>query len=869
MKKHKREWVNDWLSNILIEDYYVTLTETIERAVKYGKLKKASQILVNFRFIKETLKISNPESLIEDYRLVLSKLLENNPYKRDFKELLTFLEKAAHLLKDKENSVSSICYGYLDETFSENIRSIKEQIISDTSDIWLKSDLPNLINQNSELKKSIPVKQDRLSSISVSDCKKWIYTGSQTGEIKIWNSNSFREEKKLVYKNSKEVIRRVYSLQEGIILVVSEYDSKTILKKWNTKNNKVIVSIDYEYQNQQYSLEESHILKISPDKNWILSRGIENDYSLIIRNTKDLEITQKIESHSQITDFQFFESKRENKWWDYLFGNQTTNTIVIYDSASYSIDYTLYSCVLNKKGRTRKKQKTKAPVFYFDGKIVPSTDKKSFFYLGYENTVEQFKLHNLEHLNSFKILPENSTQRLDRLRILSNNKELLVFTNKEKVYHWDLESNQLIKSLDTFDYLEHVEESSGKYHVINDGIFKTKIFNLETVNIETEIYNNSTHNIFKFLKETSFVSIDDAQMHIWDVSRRRRKIEFNSYGSVNSIYKVSDEIWLAGSAEGYVYGFKKEGAKYEFFLNLEVGDHINNINAFCEKGDWYLILSCGSFVFDNNRVKIIHLESEETISVFEDHKALIQKSEKIPNSNYIVSISYDYTFRIWDYKSGEIFRTGFHTLDENFTGMSIGFEIIDDFLITFSQEMINIRDIKYFDLVFEFPKFQSLIDSYAFSECKTFFATGYINGDIKIWSLKEKIELFELPNESNSIQKLYWKKIKNKDSEIKNYILSTDDTYLFLWNISEKQIFQKYKVAEVNDIVFFDGNRKFITVSASGYIIIWDIYKEQELFKCDIGRAIMKIELDEDEKMLILGEHNGQIQFLRIENLFE
>lgn len=869
MKKNKREWVNDWLNNILSEDYYVTLTETIERSVKYGKLKNASQILVSYRFIKERLQISNTESLIEDYRLVLSKLREKNPYKRDFEELLTFFEKSTHLLNDSNNSIPSILFGYLDETFSDKIRSIKEQIVLDTNAIWLKSDLPNLINQNSELKKSIPVKQGRLSSISVSDCKKWIYTGSQTGEIKIWNSNSFREEKKLVYKNSKEVIRRVYSLKEDNILVVSEYESKTILKKWNTKNKKVIVSIDYEYHNQQYSLEESHILKISPDKNWILSRGIENDYSLIIRNTKDLEITQKIESHSQITDFQFFESKRKNKWWDYLFGNQTINTIVIYDSASYSLDYTLYSCVLNKKGRARKKQKTKAPVFYFDGKIVPSTDKKSFFYLGYENTVEQFKLQNLEHLNSFKILPENSTQRLDRLRILSNNNELLVFTNKEKVYHWDLESNQLIKSLDAFDYLEHIEESSGKYHVINDGIFKTKIFNLETVNIETEIYNNSTHNIFKFLKDTSFVSIDDAQMHIWDISRSRKKIEFNSYGSVNSIHRLNDEIWLAGSAEGYVYGFKKEGAKYECFLNLEVGDHINDINAFCEKGDWYLILSCGNFVFDKYRVKIIHLESEETISVFEDHKALIQKSEKIPNSNYIVSISYDYTFRVWDYKSGTVFRTGFHTLNENFTGMSIGFEIIEDFLITFSQEVITISDLQYFDVLYKFPKHNVSLESYAFSNCKTLFATGYMDGEIKIWSLKDRVELYNLSNKSNSIQKIYWKKIKNKDSKIKNYILSTDDTYLFLWNISEKQIFQKYKVTEVNDIAFFDGNRKFITVSASGYIIIWDIYKEQELFKCDIGRAIMKIELDEDEKMMILGEHNGQIQFLKIENLFE
>ena len=82
MKKNKREWVNDWLNNILSEDYYVTLTETIERSVKYGKLKNASQILVSYRFIKERLQISNTESLIENYRLVLSKLREKNPYKK-------------------------------------------------------------------------------------------------------------------------------------------------------------------------------------------------------------------------------------------------------------------------------------------------------------------------------------------------------------------------------------------------------------------------------------------------------------------------------------------------------------------------------------------------------------------------------------------------------------------------------------------------------------------------------------------------------------------------------------------------------------------------------------------------------------------
>jgi WD40 repeat protein len=144
-----------------------------------------------------------------------------------------------------------------------------------------------------------------------------------------------------------------------------------------------------------------------------------------------------------------------------------------------------------------------------------------------------------------------------------------------------------------------------------------------------------------------------------------------------------------------------------------------------------------------------------------------------------------------------------------------------------------------------------------------------MDGEIKIWSLKDRVELYNLSNKSNSIQKIYWKKIKNKDSKIKNYILSTDDTYLFLWNISEKQMFQKYEVTEVNDIAFFDGNEKFVTVSASGEIFIWDIKNDKELFRLNIGRAIMKVEINELEKKLILGEHNGQIQFLKIENLFE
>ena len=183
-----------------------------------------------------------------------------------------------------------------------------------------------------------------------------------------------------------------------------------------------------------------------------------------------------------------------------------------------------------------------------------------------------------------------------------------------------------------------------------------------------------------------------------------------------------------------------------------------------------------------------------------------------------------------------------------------------------SKEVVIIRDLQDFDIVFEFPRHNVSIDSYAFSECKAFFATGYMNGDIKVWSLTEKKELFKLSNRSNSIQKIYWKKNQFKNSRISEYLLYTDDTYLFLWDFSKKKICQKYEVSSINDIAFFEGNTKFVTASPSGDIVIWSIYNQKELFKCNIGRGITKIEIDEEEKMLILGEHNGQIHFLKIQN---
>jgi tricorn protease-like protein len=70
----------------------------------------------------------------------------------------------------------------------------------------------------------------------------------------------------------------------------------------------------------------------------------------------------------------------------------------------------------------------------------------------------------------------------------------------------------------------------------------------------------------------------------------------------------------------------------------------------------------------------------------------------------------------------------------------------------------------------------------------------------------------------------------------------------------------------VNDIAFFDDNRRFIVVTASGRIVIFDFSKKIEIFNCNIGRAIVKIEIDEESKIIILGEHNGQIHFLKIQN---
>jgi WD40 repeat protein len=575
-----------------------------------------------------------------------------------------------------------------------------------------------------------------------------------------------------------------------------------------------------------------------------------------------------IKLNSTINDFTFTVLEQRKKWWKNIKDKKKylqKQTIVCASEIDvYTEQLNLF--FINKKGKVKRKYFSKANGFYFDGRILIAKDKQCLYFLSNEKTIEKHSFPKLEFLKSYTVLPATKEDWLEKLVLLNSKEELLAFSKKGKAYYWNEQQQSILKTENTFDFVDYLDISSKDYYGISDGIFKIKLFSLQSGQTVTEIYNNSVNNSYKHIRNTLFASCDDEKIHIWDISRKRKKLNFNSLGSVNSIFKLNNFTVFTGSSEGLMTGFKKENHRYHCFFTLKISEHINHIAAFYEKEVCYLIVSCGDFVFDEKRIKIINLETQEIVSVFEDHTALIQKSERIPDSDYIVSISYDYTFRIWDYRNGTVFRTCFHTLNENFTGMSIGFELVNSYLITFSQEVVIIRNTINFDIIFEFPRYEVSIESYSLSDCKTFFATGYMNGDIKIWSLSERKELYTLSNKSNGLNKLYWKSVKNKKAKISTYILSTDDTYLFLWSLSNKVLVRKFNASNINDVVFYDGNRKFVTASSLGEVIIWNIYKEKELFKCNIGRAIMKVEIDEKERMIILGEHNGQIQFLKIQN---
>lgn len=110
---------------------------------------------------------------------------------------------------------------------------------------------------------------------------------------------------------------------------------------------------------------------------------------------------------------------------------------------------------------------------------------------------------------------------------------------------------------------------------------------------------------------------------------------------------------------------------------------------------------------------------------------------------------------------------------------------------------------------------------------------------------------------------------KNKrEYNFATHILSSSyDNTIRIWDLTTKEELFCFKGHNdyITQLILFKDNTKAISVSDDGKLIIWNLLNGELITFLSFNRAISKISLTFDEKQIIVGERNGQIHFIKIE----
>jgi WD40 repeat protein len=378
----------------------------------------------------------------------------------------------------------------------------------------------------------------------------------------------------------------------------------------------------------------------------------------------------------------------------------------------------------------------------------------------------------------------------------------------------------------------------------------------------------------RFIVSTNFLS----ECKIWETESGRLIITISTPGVEFAKFASTNDTLITFNQDSTTnFIASKSGQKY---LSLKtVQNPIENKRQLSKDGLFYLKI-------DNDyKIKVFDQITDILVAELIGHRDIVNKASFNAQGTKIVSTSYDGTCKVWDVKSGkmelELYRnnntsiipvygkTGYYNFFSHFAEFSSDgkniltcnngrieiYETItgkllrvidgeeeplstisffnDEYLITTSDSTIKFWDLKSGKPQNDIKTYNGTITCIALNVSNNLLAIGTMHGNVSIWDIKKKKQVFYSAIHLNAINSISFSRDEKK------LITASDDNTIRITEIGKKVKPKKIKgeLSGISNDGFFGNDDRFLnafysnsgkyiaSVSNDRVLRIWDSYK--------------------------------------------
>ncbi|CAM1364481.1 WD40 repeat domain-containing protein [Tenacibaculum xiamenense] len=828
------------LSNLSVKDQKETLKYLVEKQLQQKAYSKVGAFLINYRYLKLKIEYLGIEALLKDFENSLAVIPKNTPLEKLLNYIFKKFKAISHILKNDPSQLAALLYGYLDETKSPHIAKLKETIIALHTNVWLRSMQPNLDSQQGTIERTIKIGNLDICDFEVSKHQNLLYLAFEKGYVKTIDVedfaivNEFQVTSKATPKNIKE-------LANNHLLILTETLDNDFISIWNLIENKRVQQI----VRSAKQFEGGYKIRVNNKQNyWAIVDDTQKN-KLIVRNTIDFSQKQVLVCDNTINDFEFID----------------TYTIVVTTHTKQGKGFLTY---YQKQQDHFIKSKHLALGIFYNGEILIPKNSNHFFLWNIDGCFCVLDQHINKIHNQFILEETHNNTYINTILPLININTILIFYSIGIVKWYDFKAQKYYKEQPTEEYIKAELLSNSRYAIVDDAINKVELWNLNTGEVTAEILSTATNNKFRFLNADILISTEKSSVSFWNIQHQKQASSLNHNTSINCI-KRNGNLVYSGSYDKTLKEITYHGKRIISTTINEAENGIHDIVFFSRNNHTYIAYTSTDLELENDEIYIYNLSLKRIETIFKKHTQFIYGIKVSQLKNILVSMSWDGTICFWNlntlkheetikYTNRKKIKYGCHLYIKN-----------DSELIVTYHNKIHIWDIETKEKIKTLRAHQKKITASNISSDVTLFATADNNDTVIVWDIKQKniISKFKLLGYITNIEFISL----NQDS----FILLSYKSEMLLWNIYLNKIEQKYlkHTGQIKTLKIFSDGSKFVSVSYQGEIILWNTLLGQVITVFNLGdqRMITAIELSEDEKTIIIGEYNGQLHFLKIQNL--
>jgi len=858
--------VNKWLSEKPQKERSEILSGLIIYLSRVDEIDKTCSLLLDYSFVEQKIVALGPQSIIEDYKLIIDRVdLLDEEKSKSLNILVSAIQQSAHILEKDRNQVASQLAGILIEDSTVAIKHFLQELAKQNTKTWLSTITPSLPNQTGELSKVYTGNSEEIESIGFIEEKGQIISGTRLGTIMIWDIETTRC-LKTFYIEEKSWVTSVKVIDNKYLIAQAQHNNKLTLHAWDINTGQPISNTILK---TSYQINDTKEIVVTTCNKFIICEesNEENDY-LAIRQIPSLKLSQIINP--------------ENGIGSYDTNTFKTNRIVTFSGLfdeNLNRDIVVYELVDNA---FKKVNQFKLPVNNVY-QILAQKEANRIIVRGKHNVIRILDLSSGETLFTIDFVPAKD-QSLNNIVSVMNGRRILLFYSEVTVL-WDVLNEKVID--------KHAGDKWSNISVEKELIFsfgtsgKLIIWDSKTGELIKTSSGWELAKSIKRINDSQFISIDVTNINLWHINKKVATNNLNHKKTVTVIKLFdNDKKTITASYDNTIQVIDINNLKQ---TNQLIGhkECVKDVDVFKRGEDFFVASVSGDHnsVKDDNVLKIWNISKNKCIGTLRGHRNRIVKVKVIKQGKLAVTIADDNTAKLWDLVSGKCIFTFPLSISNDIWSLVYAFEIYnhEKYLITgASKGLLRIWDLHYRDLITELVGHTDVVSHIEISQKGEFALTGSFDNTIKLWDLNKhtcvitfsghsqgviKAVFVDLPGHFNTNSGVFEKNEQYLKSKKDIYVLSASaDATLKLWSKSKEKCIMTFvgHSANITSLIPIDKRHRALSTSADGKLILWDLLTGKIITSLSIGRPIVTAALTNDKKTIIIGEGNGQLHFIEI-----